>query len=116
MRVIHKVRLLMESNEYLEKLVPVIQSTKIMQQRVDAYMLQQAIQNDAPAFRACYAEHKDKFEKLAGMLADDFSRATMRAVIDYRLAPASGKLGGGSCWTPVLYAGYLWPGRKRSVC
>lgn len=88
--MIHEMRLWMEKNKYLEKLVEPIRRTKIMTYRrynITGLKGAKAIQSK---FQADYEMHKEEFEKLAQMLEDDFSRKTLQAVIDYRLDPRGG--------------------------
>ena len=94
MGVIHQVRLMMENNEYLRKLVPIIRDTSIMQRRASVRLLTKA-QKEQTAFKAFYETHREEFEKLSQMLADEFSRRTLQTIIDYRLAPAPELLWGG---------------------
>ncbi len=90
--MIHRIRLFMEGNEHLRKLVPVIQNTGVMRYRKE-YLVQKKIakryMDQALAQRegieTCYKTHRAEFKKLSKMLEDDFSRKTLRTIIKYRI-------------------------------
>ena len=87
--MIHQIRLFMERNKYLEKLVAPIQKTKIMTKRRENSTFCQT-KEKAAEFTAFYEAHKDSFEKVFQMLEDDFSRKTLQTLVDYRLDPLGG--------------------------
>lgn len=92
--MLHEIRLLMDKNKYLRGLVPIIQETRFMQYKgqfihsrdYDSNSLKLA-ENTREEFRTCYEAHRSEFEALSEMLEDDFSRLTLRTVIEYRLSP-----------------------------
>lgn len=73
--ILHRIRGWMEGNALFSKYVPKIQKMKITRYLAD--------REAGRVFQAYYKAHKDEFDKLEGMLEDDFSRETLRAIIEY---------------------------------
>ena len=92
--LLHKIKVLMEKNEYLSKAIPYLIETKFVRYRAQfpnsIECRNKAIRRaneTMEEFRICYEAHRDKFVQLAEMLEDDFSRKTLQTVIEYRLTP-----------------------------
>lgn len=100
--MLQKVRIFMENNKYLRKAVPVIRNSWILQYR--NVVRCRKLKN---GFRQFYEAHTEELEKVEQMLADDFSRKTLRTIIAGRLEPKLGAWGGGNGRTAILYAGYF---------
>lgn len=98
--MLSQIRHMMENNKFLKRYVPAIRLTRIMQYRRHFKLLIQKrgvylrrvlkrANETSEQFRTCYEAHKSDFDKVAGMLEDDFSRKTLQTVIRYRLSPSA---------------------------
>ena len=87
MALMSKVRTFMEHNMVLAWLVPQIQKTGIPRKIRDICepFQRNKGRSEREAFSLLYQEQKDKFERVRGLLEDEFSRKTYDHVIQYRL-------------------------------
>lgn len=92
--LLHKIKVLMEKNEYLSRAIPYLLETKFVRYRAQfpnsIEYRNKAIRRaneTREEFQTCYEAHRDEFVQLAEMLEDDFSRKTLQTVIKYRLTP-----------------------------
>ncbi len=79
--MIHALRIIMEKNKYLKKIVPKIKNTKIMKYRTKKLHQNERKKN----FKRFYKEHENDFNKLYDLLEDNLSKETMNCIIKYRL-------------------------------
>lgn len=87
------IRMYMENSKHLKGIVPIVQNTKIMKWRhekilhkIDMVLAEKA-EKQKETFRSCCEAHQSDLQKVFQLLADDYSRRTLQAVIEYRLDP-----------------------------
>lgn len=91
--MLSEIRMYMERSKYLKDIVPIIKNTKIMKRRTEKLIHQfkmdrlEEAEKQKDAFRLCCKAHRSDLEKVFQLLADDYSRRTLQAVIEYRLDP-----------------------------
>ena len=104
--MLHEARLFLEKYKYSAKIVSAIRKSEIWRSirayradrreyirkhDPDRFSLMRA-KETRKEFAKYYNSHKNSFEAVALILEDEFSRETLRTVIDYRLAPSREKL------------------------